>query len=411
MRILLINQFFHPDSAATSQLLTDLARELAHQGHQVSVICGSSQYATSSDSIVPAVSVHRIHPLRFGRSRWTRLTSYATFVAGAAVRSIHGPTPDVVLTLTTPPLLSVVGTLLKLLRGTRHIIWEMDLYPDIAIQLGILHPNSLVTRLVRFLAQYSRSKADSVIALGDDMRDSLIGHGIPEGKIHVAHNWADGVSIQPLPFPPLPLTIHYSGNMGLAHDTETIRNAILALASGPPCRFLFSGDGPQRARFEHFCRSNALQNVEFRPYCSRPNLREALAEGHIGLVTQKSGTVGSIVPSKIYGLMAAGRPILYIGPGNATPARLINRFECGWHILPGDVSSLVSLLTRLSASPGEISILADRARHAFSENFDLPLGTARIAAILTERFETRSEIADTDLVSETRPVARTASAS
>jgi colanic acid biosynthesis glycosyl transferase WcaI len=309
MRILLLNQFFHPDSAATSQLLTDLVRELATQGHEVSVICGATEYASPSDAPAPDVSVHRIRPLRFGRSRWTRLSSYATFVAGAVLRSLRGPRPEVVLTLTTPPLLSLVGTLVKLLRRARHISWEMDIYPDIAVQLGVLRAHSLTTRITAALANRSRRKAEAVIALGDEMRNLLVHQGISPQKILVAHNWADGSAIRPLPFPPLPLTIHYSGNIGLAHDTETIRDAMLALSTGPLCQFIFSGDGPQRARLQDFCRSHALPNVEFRPYCNRSQLGLSLAQGHIGLVTQKSGTAGCIVPSKVYGLMAAGRPV------------------------------------------------------------------------------------------------------
>jgi colanic acid biosynthesis glycosyl transferase WcaI len=410
MRILLLNQFFYPDFSATSQLLTDLARELANEGHQVSVMCGPSEYASPSNCTTPVVSMCRIYPVHFGRSRWTRVSSYATFLAGAVLRSFRGPIPDLVLTLTTPPLLSIVGSLLKF-RGARHIIWEMDVYPDIAIQLGVLRPNSLITRIAGVFANYSRRKADSVIALGDDMRHLLMRRGIAQDRIHVVHNWADGSAIQPLPFPPLPLTIHYSGNMGLAHDTQTICKAMVAVSAGPPYRFLFSGDGPQRIQLEDFCRAHALKNIEFRSYCDRTQLSNSLAEGHIGLVTQKIGTTGSIVPSKVYGLMAAGRPILYIGPGDATPALLIERFDCGWHIVPGDVNGLVSLLARLSEFPAELLIKGAHARRALLENFDLPIGTARIAAILTGRYQSSSQVGDMEPITKAHPLTHKASAS
>ncbi|HMJ61387.1 MAG TPA: hypothetical protein VK493_06465, partial [Bryobacteraceae bacterium] len=107
------------------------------------------------------------------------------------------------------------------------------------------------------------------------------------------------------------------------------------------------------------------------------------SEGHLGLVTQKPETVGSVVPSKVYGIMAAGRPVLYIGPRRATPARIIERFGCGWHVEAGDSSSLVALLNRLVDRPEEIHIAGERARQAFLENFDRPLGVTRIVSTLS----------------------------
>jgi colanic acid biosynthesis glycosyl transferase WcaI len=410
MRILLLNQFFHPDSAATSQFLTDLARALADRGHQVTVICGTSQYASQETSTPPHVRTLRSKPIPFGRGRATRIASYATFLSNAALRTVFGPAHDVVLTLTTPPLLSLVGTLGKALRGSRCFIWEMDLYPDIAIDLGVFCRSSLVTRIVGAFADYSRRKADGIVALGEDMRERLIARRIPEHKIHVAQNWADGREIHPLPFPPPPLTLYYSGNLGLAHEIRTIRTAMLALRTDLRFRFIFAGGGPQRDELRAFCDANAISNTDFLPYCNRSQLGESLAQGHIGLVTQKAETAGSVVPSKVYGIMASGRPILYIGPAHTTPARIIERFGCGWHIPPGDVEGVVSLLSRLSAIPDEIPMRGERARRAFRENFDLPLGTARIAAILSG-YEFPSQLEEIDSIPVARPLTHSASTS
>lgn len=380
---MLVNQFFHPDCAATSQLLTDLARELAHRGHRVTAICGSAGYSQVDSAEPPPVTILRSKPFPFGRSPLMRIASYATFLGGAAVRSLRGPAPAIILTLTTPPLLGLVGMLAKRLRGARHFVWEMDLYPDIAEDLGVLRPHSLLSRFIGAIADSIRRNADGIIALGDDMKERLIGRGIPEANIYVTHNWADGREIYPLPWRPFPLTVHYSGNLGLAHETQTIRDTMLALRADPRFRFLFAGGGPQKNDLEKFCQTRALGQTEFRPYCDRAALGQSLAEGHLGLVTQKPETVGSVVPSKVYGIMAAGRPILYIGSRRATPARIIERFGCGWHIEAGDSEYLVTLLDRLAAHPGEIRAAGERARQAFLENFDRPLGVARIASILS----------------------------
>jgi glycosyltransferase involved in cell wall biosynthesis len=125
-----------------------------------------------------------------------------------------------------------------------------------------------------------------------------------------------------------------------------------------------------------------LQNVEFRGYSARHELGESLAGCHVGLVTQKAETVGAVVPSKVYGLMAAGRPVLYVGPEAGTPARLIRRFQCGWQVEPGDVAGLAAALHWLSENPEEVEKAGARAYAAFRKHYDRPAGVARICGIV-----------------------------
>ena len=259
----------------------------------------------------------------------------------------------------------------------------MDLYPDIAVDLGVLHPRSWLTRLIGASLDASRRRADGIVALGESMRRRLVLRGIPDANIHVAENWADGREIRPLPFPaPSPLRILYSGNLGLAHDLDTVRGAIHHFRSDPRFHFDFAGAGAQRPAFESFCRAQLIANVSFTGYRPRHDLARALAACHIGLVTQKPATLGSVVPSKTYGLMAAGRPILYIGPRDATPATIIARYHCGWQIDPGDTATLIALLDHLAASPNLIRDAGAKARDAFLQHYDLPIGVARICSIL-----------------------------
>ena len=290
--------------------------------------------------------------------------------------------PDTVVTLTTPPLTSVFGRVLKLSRGCRHFIWEMDVYPDIAVDLGALKPRSMLTCVIGALADWSRRNADGIIVLGEEMKARLIARDIPEHKIHIAENWSDGTEIAPLPFPEGPLVVHYSGNFGLAHDVDTIAATIRAFANDTRFRFVFAGGGVRRRQMENLCTEQGIANVVFRPYSSRAELAASLADGHLGLVTQLPQTCGSIVPSKTYGIMAAGRPILYIGPREATPARIIERFQCGWQVDPGDTGTLANLLLKLDAQRPSISEAGARARLAFEKHYDRSMGAARIVKIL-----------------------------
>jgi glycosyltransferase involved in cell wall biosynthesis len=360
LKVLLLNQFFHPDPAPTGQLLADVATHLSAEGHEVVVVCTRRPaYAKRSP--------HHAH----------RLASWLSFYLGAAWRSLRAR-PDLVLTLTTPPLLPLIGTLLKKLRHARHTIWEMDLYPDVAVALGVLSPRSLLTRATGALADYSRRQADAIIALGPCMKDRLIARGIPASKIQIAENWADGARIRPQPFPSGPLTVLYSGNLGMAHDVDTIATAMRRLASDDTIRFVFAGAGSRRKPLEDL----RLPNVTFLGYQDATRLSDHLAACHLGLVTQNPATLGCVVPSKTYALMAAARPILFIGPREATPARLIESYQCGWQIDPGDVESLLSLLRVLDSDPALLHQPAHRSHQAFLTHYTRPQGVASICSIL-----------------------------
>ena len=382
MQVLLVNQFFWPDTAATGQLLTDVARGIDPALHAVTVLCGMSTYGVVDSASPPSVKIVQCGGVAFSRGKIGRVVSYGSYFVGAAVRGVLGPKPALVVTLTTPPLIALLGTLLKSFRGSRHFIWEMDLYPDIAVSLNVLKPRSLVTRLIGTVVDFSRKRADGIIALGDDMKARLVARGVPEHKILVAENWADGREIVPAPFDEGPLVVHYSGTFGLAHEQHTIAEAMRQLRDDHRFRFMFVGGGARRVGLEEFCRAERMRNAEFRPPAGRSELSRSLAEGHVGLVTQIPETAGAVVPSKTYGIMAAGRPMLYVGPESATPALVLRRHKCGWRIEPGDVAGMVKLLKRLEQDRTLVREAGARARCAFEEYYDRPIGVARILSIL-----------------------------
>ena len=405
-QILVISQFFGPDSSAVGQLLAEAAEELSRAGHKISVICGSSDYvardagqganngrgnapAAHLNSSQPRPGIIQVNPVKnlaFSHSKVKKLLSYATFYAGATWKALKAPRPEVVVTLTAPPGLAWIGWLMQRVRGCRHVAWEMDVYPDIAMALDM----PLIGWLGGLL-DYPRRRADVVIALGECMKARLLRHRIPQQRILIAENWANGRKIYPLPFPPHPpLRILYSGNLGLAHDVTTISRVIEHFAGTPKLHFAFVGGGPGRRDLEQGVRQQAISNVSFATYVQLERLGESLAGCHIGLVTQKPSTLGAVVPSKIYGLMAAGRPVLYIGPGTATPALVIRRFDCGWHFECDDVEGVSRLLSHLLGHLGEVRQKGKRGREAFEEHYDTRAGVARICNALGVRTSDRS---------------------
>jgi len=395
-RIIVISQFFGPDQSAVGQFLADFANGASEAGHDVRVICGAEDYASedvaarsgaqreNSESAAEmpsdrgSIQVARVRTATFSQSKLKKLLSYATFYAGAVWRALRISKPDVVLTLTAPPGLAWIGWLVQQIRGCRHVAWEMDLYPDIAIALDIP-----VARWTSTMLDFPRRRADVVIAPGDCMKLRLSQHRIPENRIVVVENWADGRTIFPLPFPaPRPLRILYSGNLGLAHDVATIRAVMAQLANHSDFQFVFAGGGLARRELIEFCHERGIEHASFPGYARLQDLGANLAECHVGLVTQKLSTLGAVVPSKIYGLMAAGRPVLFIGPPEATPALLIRQFECGWHFDCGDDAGVSAFLLRLVEDPEELRRKGQSGREAFIASYDRPAGVARVMRAL-----------------------------
>lgn len=383
MRILLLNQFFWPDQAPTGLLLEDVAVELSRHGHEATVVCGSSQYVDSSRGEPPAVRIVRLPSLPFSRGTPGRLASWGSFLGFSLWHCLRSQRYDVILAMTTPPGLSLVGALMKRWNRTRLLIWEMDLYPDVAGEVDILKMDSPLYRLICRVFDWSRNQADGVIVLGECMRERLARRGVAASKIHVAENWADGTQIQPRPFPlGEPLRILYSGNLGVAHEVQTIHDVLLHLKNRDEYRFVFAGGGAARAQLERFCREQGIENVEFRPYCEREALSESLGSCHLGLVTLQARCTGTVVPSKVYSLLAAGRPYLFIGSPQATPARIAADHQCGWFCAPGDVAGIVSRLRELSQSPVLLREAGLRARSLFCREYDRSQGVQRILPLL-----------------------------
>lgn len=379
MRTVFINQFFWPDEAATSQLLVDVVRVMAER-RPVSVICGPAQYAGGAGSAPPDnVEIRRQRAGGFGHGKMRKLWSYGSFFLGAAADICWGPSPDMVVSMTTPPLLGILGWLAQR-RGARHIIWEMDVYPDVAVELGMFSRRGVLDRVTGWLADMPRRRADGIIALGPCMQERLQRRGIGSTPVFIVHNWADGTAIPACPFTQDGrLKVFYSGNMGLAHDFETVVPAIRELGASDGFLFRFSGGGPRRAEVEGACAS--LPACEFAGYHAREGLAEAFAANDIGLVTQRADTSGTVVPSKVYGILAAGRGVLYVGPRQSTIGQLLEQHGVGWRIDNGDSAGLRDMLRYLQANRNLVEETGHRARKVFEQHFDRAGQVEKVLAV------------------------------
>ena len=398
MNVLFVNRYVHPDSSGSSRMLTDLAVDLARASHAVSVIACDADSA-DKDRVYPARETHdgvRIHRIPAGRFDRRTIRGWVAnsllFYPRAFLKLASLPRQDVVVFMSDPPLLYVLGPFVRWLKRSFYAGWCQDVYPDAAVRLGILKPGSAVTTLLGVLSRWGIRKADGVIAIGEGMAEKILRTGVAPDRIRIVHNWADGRRIRPIARKSngfvekhglsKKFVVLYSGNAGLGHDFETVIRAARRLANEEEILFLFIGDGKQTAALQE--RTGELSNVKFLPFQSEEDLASSLGSGDVHLVTLKAGLEGLLVPSKFYGSLAAGRPVIFIGPERSEIARIIHETRCGYVIAQDDEEGFRQAVLTLCRQPEHRRALGERARAAFESRFDRPRAAGKFGRALEE---------------------------
>lgn len=393
MKVVVVNRFFYPDIAATGQLAADLAFDLAQAGYDAHVVTSRLAYDVGPgyppDETVRGVHVHRVWTSRYGRGRLPgRIVDYTSFYICATWRLFRlVRSGDIIVAMTDPPLVSVCAGWAARWRGARLVNWVQDLFPEAAASLGFRWLGGGLGAPLRILRDHSLRLAAMNVALGERMADFLRGRIGKEGsKVRVIHNWADGKLIRPTDVLSSQLrsewgfadrfVVGYSGNMGRAHDMETLIAACVALKDDPSFGFAFIGGGAKRDLLQEAVLKHRLENVRLLPYVSSADLSESLGACDVHLVTLLPSAEGLIVPSKFYGVAAAARPAIFVGDPDGEVGRLMRRHDCGICVSSGDDESLVGSIRALGADPGRCRELGNRARLAFELEWDKPIGLA-----------------------------------
>ena len=385
-RICFVNRYFYPDVAATGQLLADLAFDVAERGHSVRVITSRQRYEDSTARLPPrefvrGLEIIRVRTPRFGRARLLgRALDYVGFyVAAGAALLMNTRQHDVIVAMTDPPLISVVAALVAQVRGARLINWVQDVFPEVAVALGVRGSAVLVPMLQALRNRAARS-AEANVVLGRTMARRLTERGTPAQTVVIVHNWADGQGIRPIPHQQNALRVEwrlqdkfvvaYSGNMGRAHEFETILQIASVLRNEARFLFLFIGDGAKRTWIEREIRLRRLKNVVFKPYQMRDMLAQTLSVADIHVISLQPALEGLIIPSKFYGVAAAGRPVLYVGDPNGEIGSIIRSADCGFGVGVGEAVPAAEFLRALIANPARADQLGRNARRVFDEHYD-----------------------------------------
>lgn len=382
VRVIWVNRFFHPDESATSLMLTDLVRSLAVQadGPQHHLVTSNARYAGgdgATSATLPGVIVHRIPALgRNNASLALRLVNFALFYGGALLLLLrYARRGDVIVALTDPPLIGTVAALAARLKGARLLHWVQDIFPETASRLGFTREGgALETGLVR-LRNAAWRKAATNVVIGDRMGEFLVRHDVTPARIAVIPNWADDRAIHPVPPQDNALrrewgygaddcVIGYSGNLGRAHDVATKAAAMLQLREQGlgQARFLFIGGGARQQELRGQAGDWDTQLLAFRPYQPLGRLAESLSVPDVHWISLLPQLEGLIVPSKLYGALAAGRPVVFVGDPQGEVARLLAEGECGASFAPGDATGVAGYLAHLAGDPSLCAQLGRKAR-------------------------------------------------
>jgi colanic acid biosynthesis glycosyl transferase WcaI len=386
-RVILVNRVYWPATAATAQLLTDLAEGLAARGWAVHVIA-----AGTGANRQAGVTIHRTGGNDRHGGLLSRMVNYGRFRRGAQRQLAALVQPgDVVVAMTDPPLLGTALQETVTAGGGVLVHWVQDIYPEIlAAHVGAL--------LGKFLAPLRSGRdaawraARTCVTLGEDMARTLTERGIPGGQVVVVPNWAP----RELDRPPTAeavaacrdawgvtgkFVVAYSGNLGRVHEFDAVLSAAEQLRGRTDIAFVFVGAG---ARFEEVraAARRGLANVRLLPPEPRENLAAALAAADAQLVTLRPDFAGLVYPSKLAGVLAAGRPVLFVGPPGGEIARLLECEQCGAAFGPGEGTRLAAAIVEWSANPARAREIGRRARSVYERQFTLAAGLAHWEAVL-----------------------------
>jgi colanic acid biosynthesis glycosyl transferase WcaI len=377
MRILLLNQTFYPDVVSTAQHAADLAAGLANAGHSVTVIASRRAYDSPSHMFPAKESWYNLTLLRvpstaLGKSaRWRRAVDFGSFLLACIFRLALLPRFDVVIAMTSPPLIAVLAALFVRVKGGALVSWIMDLNPDEAIAAGALRRDSVVARALSRLLRFSLEASTLVVVLDKFMRDRVASKGVRSSRIAILPPWAHSViqyqrhgrdAFRAIHGLTDKFVVMYSGNHSPCHPLDTVLEAAREMRAEPDVAFVFVGGGSEFRKVGAFAALHLLGNILCLPYQPLEALADSLSAADLHLVVMGDAFVGVVHPCKIYNILAIGTPCLYIGPSPSHVTEIaaslpVDSISSASH---GDVTSVIDCIRRAVAlGPGRSTANSD----------------------------------------------------
>lgn len=386
--LLVLCQLFYPELVSTGQTLTELCEELAEMGADIEVICAPPTIIDRKSNVPKLIEYKNIRIRRVWGTRFPKLNllgrtiNQVTFALSVFVYLLFDPSRRPILVLTNPPFLAWSCAVLRSLKvGKPYIYLIFDVYPDTAIKLGVIRENGLISKLWTLANRFTFKHAEEIVVIGRCMRDIISEQTGMSEKIRTIHVWADDRLIKPIPKGENPyvkkwglkgkFVVSYSGNMGRFHDMEAIMEAAKILKDHKDIIFMFIGEGHKKQWAVEFARRWRLGNCQFHSYVDREDLPFSLSCADVGLVSLLRGQEGLSVPSKTYGLMAAGVPVIAVMSSQSEIARMLTEEGCGIVVEPGNAERLAEAILNLYNDRQKLALMGKNARRAIDNKYNL----------------------------------------
>jgi glycosyltransferase involved in cell wall biosynthesis len=378
--VIFLNRFYAPDIAATAQMLSDLAEDLAASRWKITVIASQTSYegeiaSLQGEEIRAGVHVHRVAATQFGR-KWTvgRMLDYLSYMVLSLVALFRIPRPQLIVAMSDPPFILFAAVIAARLRGAAVCYWAQDVYPTLAAKLGVLDENGSPFKILSAVARRLQRGCDLVVGLGPQMVKALVRSGAPADRTICIPNWADEKAIRPIP--PADnwfltannlqgkFVVLYSGNAGRGHTFEALCEVMFRCRNDERIAFVFIGAGRKSHEIRTYAAANKLSNVLFLDYLPRSELSYSLSAASVSVVTEDPAVAGLLLPSKTYGILASGRPMIFIGAAESDVAQLVRSTQCGVVIRPDDPDGLEDAIRLLASDADQCARMGDASRQA-----------------------------------------------
>ncbi len=393
-RLLVLNQYYWPGVEATAQLLTELCEALA-EDLDVKVVTGQlhGQEQQPHRSVRNGVEIVRVPSTSFERSKlFARASNYATYLTSALIRGLRGRRPDVVLCMTDPPIVANIALLVARRFRVPVVVVSQDVFPEIAVQLKRLE-NPVVMSLLRGLVGLYLRRADKIVAIGDTMRRRLEEKGAPAERMLVIPNWIDTTRLGPLDKSnhwsrswgvDEKFVVMHSGNVGHAQDLDSLIRAGTFLRDLDDLQIMIIGMGARHAELVALAELHEVDQVQFLYYQSRAVLPQSLSAADVHVVGLAAGLAGYVVPSRLYGILAVGRPVIVAADPESETAQLVTEVGCGIVVPPGRPELLARAIRDAHDGRYDLEAMGARGREWVEREADRSVAVRRYRDLLLE---------------------------
>jgi colanic acid biosynthesis glycosyl transferase WcaI len=410
VKILLITFQFPPERTGNAPLLGELCEDLSARGHEITAIAAPVHHSfrfvpkeyrrgiLSRENYPGALVVRCNGPLT--ADMWVnKLIAFVHFPVSAVLLGGLMKRRDVILCPSPPLWLGFAASLVSALKHTPYVYVVQDLWPSAPVRLG-LWKNRLLIRFFSWMERYVYHKAARLIIVADSMRREVTSTGVADSKVHTIENWVDTSFIRPLPkdnafrrevASPGQFILLYAGNMGHSHRIDVVLRAANILRHRRDLRFVLIGEGTQKPRLMEMAGEMGLENVVFRPLQPRSRLPEAMAAADVGLVPLRKGLSTASLPSKIYTIMASGRPLVATLDRNEAAWRLVERARCGLLVEPEQPEALAEAIEQLAGDTELCRQLGENGRRYAERHCDRRACTAAYEGVLLDAAQARQQ--------------------